>query len=63
MIFASSVASCSSKSLPRKFLIADHDQHLSGLALTTSDHLHANQLLVDLWGSQRERPWGAIQRE
>src|SRR5207302_7366759 len=44
-------------------LIADQDQHLSGLALAARDQLQAHELLVDLRGGQRQAPGGAVQGE
>src|SRR5579863_433645 len=44
-------------------LVADQDHHLAGLALGARDHLHADEFLVDLGRGQRERAWGAVERE
>src|SRR5487761_1227110 len=44
-------------------LVADQDQHLAGQPLATSDHLQANDFLVDLWRGQRECPRRAVHRE
>src|SRR5215210_7158148 len=43
--------------------VADDDQDLAGLALAARDQLQADGLLVDLRGGQRQRAWGAVQRE
>jgi len=44
-------------------LIADQDQHLAGQPLATSDHLQADDFLVELRRGQRERPGRAVHRE
>src|SRR4029077_15505600 len=49
--------------LAAEVLIADQDEDLLGLALTAGDQLQTHELLVDLWGGQRQRPRGAVQRE
>src|SRR5512144_3298076 len=49
--------------LAAEVLVADQDQHLAALALAARDQLQADELLVDLWGGQRERPGGAVGRK
>ena len=49
MIRASSAGEFGFEVFAAEVLIADQDEHLSGLALTASDELHADLLLVDLW--------------
>jgi hypothetical protein len=41
--------------LAAEVLVADQDQRLAGLAFAAADHLEADELLVDLWGGERER--------
>src|SRR6266508_123142 len=48
---------------PAEVLVADDHQHLAGLSFAARDQLQADGLLVDLRGGQRQRAWGAVQRE
>src|SRR5919109_5318748 len=46
--------------LAAEVLVADQDQRLTGLTPAAGDQLQADELLVDLRGGQRQRPWGAV---
>ena len=63
MILASSAARSASNCLAAEVLVADQDQHLSGLAFAARDHLQADVFLVDLRGGQCECSGGAVERE
>src|SRR5215212_1666763 len=46
--------------LAAEVLVADQDQRLTGLTFAAGDHLQADELLVELRGGERQRPWGAV---